>query len=612
MRSPDKLILTAIILTAIILIAGCDNGSNGQKDADNDSDGYFVSAGDCDDNDASIYPGAAEVCGDGIDQDCDGGDEVCDADADGYTVSAGDCADDDASIYPGAAEVCGDGIDQNCDGYDTLCNDIDADGYTAYEGDCADDDASIYPGAAEVCGDGIDQDCDGVDATCPDADTDSDADGYTISAGDCADDDASIYPGAAEVCGDGIDQNCDGVDTGCANDGDGDGYTIEQGDCDDNDPDIYPNAYEICADGIDHDCDGADDPCAVFYQDADGDGFGDFEDTVNDSAPPDGYVTDSTDCDDNDAGINPVATEVCADGIDQNCDGQADEGCASYFLDSDGDGFGDPETAVIDISPPAGYVTDNSDCDDADADIFPGAPEVCGDGFDQNCDGQDSDCSTLECDVIVSDSISDSLDENNYAFTGTADEVVEIIALDTGGTYFSPYVYLFDAAWTELAKTHTLSEGVYSITYTLPADGTYHIRVHDYLSNASSGSYHLVWRSRSDQCGSIAPLDCGDIISDTINTNLHERLYSFTGSADDSVEVIAQDTGGTYFSPYVYLYDTAWAELAKTHTSSEGVYSVTYTLPADGTYYIKVHDYLYNAASGSFSLVWHNRTNPCQ
>jgi hypothetical protein len=92
---------------------------------DNDGDGYTPDQGDCNDSDPSIYPGAAEICGDGIDQNCDGTDEICpedmDQDGDGYTPSQGDCNDNDASVYPGAEEICGDGIDQDCDGSDLAC-----------------------------------------------------------------------------------------------------------------------------------------------------------------------------------------------------------------------------------------------------------------------------------------------------------------------------------------------------------------------------------------------------------------------------------------------------------------------------------------------------------
>ena len=50
-----------------------------------------------------------------------------DADNDGYTVVQGDCNDNDASVYPGAAEICGDGIDQDCNGKDLQCNELEGD-----------------------------------------------------------------------------------------------------------------------------------------------------------------------------------------------------------------------------------------------------------------------------------------------------------------------------------------------------------------------------------------------------------------------------------------------------------------------------------------------------
>ena len=71
---------------------------------------------DCNDNDASINPGAPEIC-DGLDNDCDGtvpADEA-DADGDGFRICENDCNDADASVYPGATEVC-DGEDNDCNG----------------------------------------------------------------------------------------------------------------------------------------------------------------------------------------------------------------------------------------------------------------------------------------------------------------------------------------------------------------------------------------------------------------------------------------------------------------------------------------------------------------
>ena len=63
--------------------------------------------------------------------------------------------------------------------------------------------------------------------------------------------------------------------------------------------------------------------------------------------------------------VNPGATEVC-NGTDDNCDGQIDEGVQSlFYLDADGDTYGDPTTGVQACAAPTGYVSDNNDCDDS-------------------------------------------------------------------------------------------------------------------------------------------------------------------------------------------------------------------------------------------------------
>ncbi|HMW60251.1 MAG TPA: MopE-related protein, partial [Leptospiraceae bacterium] len=102
---------------------------------------------------------------------------------------------------------------------------------------------------------------------------------------------------------------------------------------------------------------------------------------------PAGYVVDTTDCEDQQASIHPGAAELC-DGLDQDCDGAADDGLSfvNWYTDSDGDGYGDPASAQSACTQPASTLADGSDCDDADATAHPSAPEVC-DGNDQDCDG---------------------------------------------------------------------------------------------------------------------------------------------------------------------------------------------------------------------------------
>ena len=212
---------------------------------------------DCDDDDPSVFPGATDVPGDGIDSDCDG-DDHCDEDEDGVPSEACgglDCNDTDASVRPFGSDVPGDGLDGDCDG-DDHC-DEDADGFEAYACgglDCNDEDPFMNPDAFDGAGDNIDRDCDGDDSC------DEDGDGrIALGCGgaDCDDLDASVGLGETEIWYDGVDQDCDGNDA----DRDGDGFrAVEAGglDCNDDDPFFSPAAPDFGGDGQDQDCDGVD------------------------------------------------------------------------------------------------------------------------------------------------------------------------------------------------------------------------------------------------------------------------------------------------------------------------------------------------------------------
>jgi len=202
----------------------CDSDGDGFFAPHPDYDG--CGGGDCDDSDASINPFAYEGCGadpdapddcpgcdDGEDDNCDGRiDEGCEDDIDQDGLSATeDCNDCDSGVGAGFPEICGDTVDQDCNGADLPCtaDDADGDGHRIPPGgtDCDDTDPRAYPDAPDRCGDGVAQDC-VFDVDCLSVvDGDSDLFGSGV---DCNDTNSEIHPWAEEVCdAGGADEDCD-------------------------------------------------------------------------------------------------------------------------------------------------------------------------------------------------------------------------------------------------------------------------------------------------------------------------------------------------------------------------------------------------------------------
>ena len=296
---------------------------------------------------------------------------------------------------------------------DSTFIDQDGDGYSSDE-DCDDQSAAVNPDAFELC-DGLDNNCDsqideGVTTTFY---FDGDGDGFGTEAlteeaceapsgfvlvgNDCDDNNAESFPGHVEFC-DGVDNNCDSqIDENVGSvyfeDSDQDGfgnpastteaceqpsgYVDNDLDCNDTDALSYPDATERC-DGLDNDCDEEIDEeiPAVWFLDADGDGFGSTDQQTSDCNPVSGYITVSGDCDDGDAMVNPNAQEVC-DGFDNDCDSLTDDSddstdvtsMSAWYLDADNDTYGSTTVVAVSCDSKNGGVSDNTDCDDGDGAI---------------------------------------------------------------------------------------------------------------------------------------------------------------------------------------------------------------------------------------------------
>ena len=526
--------------------------------------GYVITNTDCNNSNASVYPGATEICNN-IDDDCDTqideGLSVAsyfeDEDGDGYgagvavvscSQSAGyvtlnnDCDDSNEDINPASTETCN-SFDDDCDNQIdeglliTYYADLDGDGYGAgsatnaasifaqgnssvtiqtnqitisgsdggsdnllfaivnltssssqtvtfnWQYSSLDDAPEYDPAYYQINGNqqilsalngGVDQSgliqltlAQGdvlsflvvtVDDSYGEADliitnltgsfnttinTCSQPVGYVLTNTDCNNNSNTVYPGASEICGNNVDENCDGVDPPCVILG-----------C----TDVTACNYNVLATISDSSCLYA----IIYYGDFDGDGFGSTEEVFQSCEVPDGYVSNSLDCNDENEAINVTAVEVC-NGIDDDCDTQIDEEVQTvYFIDIDGDTYGNSSVSILACMQPVGYTQDDTDCNDFDANVNPGAEDIAGNGIDENCDGQ-TDNNIIEYNASA-----------NFYPNPTRSE----LNLQVNHSLIGSNLYIFDAIGKLVYKQQLLSSNT-SLSVSNFADGYYVMKVGD-------------------------------------------------------------------------------------------------------------------------------------
>ena len=305
----------------------------------------------------------------------------------------------------------------------------------------------------------------------------------------------------------------------------------------------------------------------TFYQDLDGDGFGNQSVSINTCVQPIGYVPAPVgdlnfdgqpdfDCNDSNEDVNPSLDEICSP-EDDNCDGFINEGYAAtlYYQDLDGDTFGNPLVTVSTCSiPPLGYVLNNSDCDDTNAAVRPNATEIC-DGIDNDCDATiDEGCGPINdlrlAALIIYPNVLGSCSQNIgtligatispesqsncptgedvwYYFTATS-SAVSILCNSTNTNVLIELQHE-NGSMIEVENIQS-SDGLERLNYSGLTPGmTYFISVRNHNSNITAGSDFTICVQRilSSSCDLATPSPSLCAAFKATFTNANQYIYHF-------------------------------------------------------------------------------------
>jgi hypothetical protein len=405
--------------------------------------GFVANSQDCDDTNANVNPNASDSNCDGIDNNCNG-----ETDEDFVPENCEECVDGEIinTLLAWFADTDGDGFGDPNDSQEACEQPV---GFVSNNLDnCPNDPLKTDPG---ICG-------------CGTADSDSDGDGTPDCIDGCPNDPNKTAPGAcgcgvadvpftwfADADGDGFgDPNSSQSGFTCIQPS---GFVANSQDCDDTNANVNPNASDSNCDGIDNNCNGETDEDFVpenceecvdgeiintllaWFADTDGDGFGDPNDSQEACEQPVGFVSNNLDncpndplktdpgicgCGTADSDSDGDGTPDCIDGCPNDPNKTAPGACGcgvadvpfTWFADADGDGFGDPNSSQSGFTciQPTGFVANNEDCDDSNANVHPNASDSNCDGIDNNCNGEtDEDFVPQNCKECVDGEIINTL-----------------------------------------------------------------------------------------------------------------------------------------------------------------------------------------------------------